>query len=117
MDSKKLIGSIMNDLVFYLLENDAHLVSSEVVSLENNFHIVIEGNIDNKNREKIERELKILSKMKDHPELKYYSSLSQLANGLEGIYVLAPYIKKLDFASDEGKIIIEIFVDKTKHST
>jgi len=31
--------------------------------------------------------------MKDHPELKYYSSLSQLANGLEGIYVLAPYIK------------------------
>jgi len=52
MDSKKLIGSIMNDLVFYLLENDAHLVSSEVVSLENNFHIVIEGNVDNKNREK-----------------------------------------------------------------
>ncbi len=111
MDTKTLIGTIVNDLIFYLLDNGAHIVSCEIVSLESNFHIIIEGNINDKNKWDIEKDLKVLSKIKDHPELKYYSSLSQNTNGLEGIYTLAPYIRKIDSLSTEGMISIEIFVD------
>ncbi len=110
METEKLVVMMVNDILYYLLKKGAHLVDSEIVASSRDFYILIEANVPSENKEVVEKDMKILSKIKDHPELKYYSALSQQVGGLEGIYTIAPYIRKIDFDFAENGLRLEIFV-------
>ncbi|WP_448377071.1 hypothetical protein [Fervidobacterium sp.] len=110
MELEKLIVSVINEMTYYLLKNGAHIVSTEIVALEKNFYIILEANM--KVSQEILDELKKLSKIKDHPELKYYSSLATNVGSLQDIYSIAPYMKKFDVTSDEQGMKIEIYVER-----
>ncbi len=110
MELEKLIVSVMNEMTYYLLKNGAHIVSSEIVALEKNFYIVLEARMDVK-KEMI-KELKKISKIKDHPELRYYSSLATSVGNLQDIFTIAPHMKKFEIFEDDNNIKIEIFVER-----
>ncbi|ODN30460.1 hypothetical protein [Fervidobacterium thailandense] len=110
METEKLVVMMVNDLIYYLLKNGAHLVDTEIVASNRDFYILIEANVPQEQKETVEKDLKILSKIKEHPELRYYSALSQQVGGLEGIYTIAPYIKKIDFDFTENGLKLEVFV-------
>ncbi|MGC9771761.1 hypothetical protein SAMN04488510_11249 [Fervidobacterium changbaicum] len=110
MELEKLLVSVINEMTYYLLKNGAHIISSEIVALEKNFYIVIEAHMSV--TEDMMIELKKLSKIKDHSELKYYSSLATHVGNLQDIYAIAPYLKKLEVSNDENVIKIEIYVDR-----
>uniref|UniRef100_A0A7C5Y5F5 Uncharacterized protein n=1 Tax=Fervidobacterium nodosum TaxID=2424 RepID=A0A7C5Y5F5_9BACT len=110
MEIEKLIVVTLNEIVYYLLKKDAHIISSEIVSLEKDFHILIEANMPV--GDEVLRDLSLIKKIKDHPELKYYSALGEQIGNLQGIYSIAPYLNKIDFdVSDEG-LKVELFVRK-----
>lgn len=112
MEIEKLVVMMVNDLLYYLLKMDAHLVSAEIVTLKDDFYLIIEANVPSSAKERISKDLSIISRIKDHPELKYYSALSQQVGGMEGIYNIAPYIRKLDYTFDNDELKVEIFVER-----
>lgn len=112
MEIERLVVMMVNDLLYYLLKKDAHLVGAEIVTLERDFYLNIQANVPAEAMERVERDLRTLSKMKEHPELKYYSGLSRQVGDMDGIYNIAPYIKKLDYAFQGNELKIEIFVER-----
>lgn len=110
METEKLVVMMVNDILYYLLKRGAHLVYSEIVASNKDFYILIEANVPSDNREAVEKDMGILSRIKDHPELRYYSALSQQVGDLEGIYTIAPYIRKIDFDFTKDGLRLEIFV-------
>ncbi|MFN6992009.1 MAG: hypothetical protein ACK4MM_04740 [Fervidobacterium sp.] len=110
MGIEKLITVLLNDIVYYLLVKGAHLISTEIVSLNKDFHILIEANLDVTTD--ILRDLDIMKKIKDHPELKYYGALGEQIGSLNGMYSIAPYISKIDFQVENEVLKLEIFVRK-----
>lgn len=110
MEIEKLIVITLNEIVYYLLRKNAHIISSEIVSLEKDFHILIEANMSV--NDEILRDLSLIRKIKDHPELKYYGALGEQIGNLQGIYSIAPYLSKIDFDTSDGNLKIELFVRK-----
>jgi hypothetical protein len=110
MEIEKLIVMTVNDITYFLLKKGAHIITSEIVALERDFHILIEANI--KVTVDILKSIETMKKAKDHPELKYYSSLSESIGNLQGIYDIAPFLSKVDFESSENELKIELFVKK-----
>jgi len=112
MDIEKMIVITLSDIVYYFLKKGGHIVSSEIISLENDFHLLIEVNIDV--NEDIKKDIALMKKIKDHPELKYYSALGENIGNLQGIYLIAPYLSKIDTEITDGELKIELFVKKVK---
>ncbi|SHN63762.1 hypothetical protein SAMN02745226_01377 [Fervidobacterium gondwanense DSM 13020] len=110
MEIEKLIVSVMNEMTYYLLKNGAHLVSSEIVVSDKNFYVMLEANI--KATDDVILELKKLSKIKDHPELRYYSSLATQVGSLQDIFAIAPYMKKFEIEAKVDSITLEMFVER-----
>ncbi|WP_448378182.1 hypothetical protein [Fervidobacterium sp.] len=110
MEFEKLIVSVVNEMTYYLLKNGAHVVSTEIVTLEKNFYIVLEARMDVK--DEMLNELKKITKIKDHPELRYYSALATSVGSLQDIFTIAPHMKKFEVFEDENGIKIEIFVER-----
>jgi hypothetical protein len=110
MEFEKLIVSVVNEMTYYLLKNGAHVVSTEIVTLQRNFYIMLEARMNV--RDEILTELKKISKIKDHPELRYYSALATSVGSLQDIFTIAPHMKKFEVLEDENGIKIEIFVER-----
>ena len=110
MEIEKLIVSVINEMTYYLLKNGAYMIYNEIITLENNFHVMIEANMGVS--QDMLSELRKLSKIKDYPELKYYSSLATNIGNLQDIYAIAPLIKKFEISVDEKGITIEIYVER-----
>ncbi|MGQ9856923.1 MAG: hypothetical protein ACUVQF_09315 [Fervidobacterium sp.] len=110
MEIEKLVVSVVNEMTYYLLKNGAHLVSSEIVVSDKNFYVMLEANI--KASSNVIKELKKLSKVKDHPELRYYSSLATQVGSMQDIFTIAPYIKKFDIQTTDDSISLEMFVER-----
>lgn len=110
MEIEKLITVLLNDIVYYLLMKGAHLISTEIVSLKKDFHLLIEANLNV--TIDILKDLDVIKKIKDHPELKYYSALGEQIGSLNGMYSIAPYISKIDFQVENEILKLEIFVVK-----
>ncbi len=112
MDIEKMIVITLSDIVYYFLKKGGHIISSEVISLESDFHLLVEVNIGV--NEDIKKDLRLMKQIKEHPELKYYSALGENIGNLQGIYLIAPYLSKIETEITDKELKIELFVKKAK---
>ncbi len=110
MNRRELIVKFASELTNYFLECQASVIYQEIIALENNFYVEIEAIVQP--TEDLKKVLQTIEKFREHPELKYYSNLATDSLSINDLYVLAPYITKIEYELNENSVKIWIFVKK-----
>ncbi len=110
MNRRELIVKFTSELTNYFLACQASVIYQEIITLENNFYVEIEAVVQP--TEDLKKVLQTIEKFKEHPELTYYSNLATDSLSTNDLYVLSPYITKLEYEFTETSVKIWIFVKK-----